>query len=243
MRAARMFCRKAPKPDLEVAMIPRAEVQAGFPLELLAFSELVRSLDETALARPTRCQGWTVGNVAAHVAGSMADVVSGRLEDAGSPEWTGRQVHERQGRSGAELSDEIAGAAKTSADLLAAFDDAAWNGPAPAGVTGTLGDGVLALWYDTFLHADDIRDAVGIGTVDGPGRRAAVHHVADVLTTQQWGPAVLSLDGLEEIAIGGGDGAPARHIKGDPMAFLLVATGRKDAATLDLDPSVNIYAV
>src|SRR5260370_3108163 len=230
MRAARMFMGQALKPDLEVAMIPRAEVQTGFPLELLAFSELVRSLDETALARPTRCQGWTVANVAAHVAGSMADVVAGRLEDAGSPEWTGRQVREREGRSGAELSDEIAGAAKTSADLLAAFDDAPWNGPAPPRVTRTLGDGVLALWYDTFLHADDIRDALGRGAVDGPGRRAAVHHVADVLTTQQWGPPVLTLDGLEEIAIGGSRGAPAPRLKRHPIAFLRRPT-RPTAAT------------
>ena len=223
-------------------MLPRDEVHAGFPTELLAFSELVRSLDGTALAQPTRCEGWTVSNVAAHVAGSMADVIAGRLEGAGSPEWTSRQVNERNGHSAAQLADELAGAAKVSADLLTAFDDAAWNGPAPAGVPGTLGDGVLALWYDAFVHANDIRDALGQPVLGGPGLRASVHHAADVLTTQEWGPAVLALDGLEEIAINGG-GPQARRVSGDPMTFLLVATGRKAAATLDLDPSVNIYAV
>jgi uncharacterized protein (TIGR03083 family) len=237
-----MFMSAGSDTYLEVAMLPRAEVQAGFPPELVSFSELVRSLDEPSLTRPSRCAGWTVGDVAAHMAGTMADVVAGRLEGAGSPEWTSRQVEERKGRSGTELADEIAGAAKVAADLLAGFDDAVWAGPAPAGVTGTLGDGVLGLWYDAYLHADDIRDALGQEPVGGPGLRAGVHHAADLLTTREWGPAVLTLDGLEQIAISGG-GSQARRISGDAVTFLLVATGRKDAATLDLDPSVNVYAV
>jgi uncharacterized protein (TIGR03083 family) len=222
-------------------MLSLAEVQAGFPPELIALSELVRSLDGPAMTRPTRCTGWSVADVAAHVAGSMADVVAGRLEDAGSPAWTARQVDERKGRSAAELADEIAGASKVAADLLAAFDDAAWNGPAPAGVTGTLGDGVLALWYDAFLHADDIRNALGQPTAGGPGLRAAVQHTADVLTTQDWGPAIVTLEGVGDLSIDG-DGKETRRVKTDPVTFLLVSTGRQDPATLGLDPSVNIYA-
>ena len=221
-------------------MLPRSDVQAGFAPDLNALAELIRSLDAAALGRPTRCEGWTVSDVAAHVAGSMADVVAGRLEGAGSPEWTARQVDERRGRSAAELADEVAGSAKVTDDLLAAFDDDAWAGPAPAGVTGTLGDGVLALWYDAYLHADDIRAAVGLASVRGPGLHASVVHVADTLTTNGWGPATLALDGLDEIAISGG--SEQRRITGDPLAFVLAATGRAEAATVALGPDVNIYA-
>jgi len=222
-------------------MLPRSDVQAGFAPDLNSFAELIRSLDGAALARPTRCDGWTVADVAAHIAGSMADVVAGRLEGAGSPEWTARQVDERRGRTASELADEVAGSAKVAEDLLAAFDDDAWAGPAPAGVAGTLGDGVLALWYDAYLHADDIRQAVGMASVRGPGLRASVVHVADVLTTNGWGPATVALDGLEEISVSGG--SKERRITGDPLAFVLAATGRADPATIGLGPDVNIYAV
>ena len=221
-------------------MLPRSDVQAGFAPDLNTLAELIRSLDDAALARPTRCEGWTVSDVAAHVAGSMADVVAGRLEGAGSAEWTARQVEERRGRPANELADEVAGSAKVADDLLAAFDDEAWAGPAPAGVTGTLGDGVLALWYDAYLHADDIRAAVGLASVRGAGLRASVVHVADVLTTREWGPATLALDGLEEITIGGG--SKERRITGDPLAFVLAATGRAEPTTVGLGPDVNIYA-
>ena len=44
--------------------------------------------------------------------------------------------------------------------LLDALDDDMWNGP--SGVPDlTFGRGVLTLWYDAFVHADDIRAALG----------------------------------------------------------------------------------
>ena len=49
-----------------------------------------------------------MADVAAHVIGSMADVVSGRLEGLGSPEVTAREVAERTGRSPIELATELA---------------------------------------------------------------------------------------------------------------------------------------
>ena len=46
------------------------------------------------------------------------------------------------------------------AALLDVIDDDAWAGP--SGVPDlTLGEGVLTLWFDTYIHADDIRAAVG----------------------------------------------------------------------------------
>jgi uncharacterized protein (TIGR03083 family) len=215
----------------------RDEIGPGLLSELGAFGELVGSLDSQAWATPTRCAGWDVADVAAHVIGSMTDVVSGRLDGLGSPEATAREVAERKGRTPGELADELANARKQTAEMLTLFDDATWEAPAPGGYDGTLGQGVEALWYDAWAHADDIRAALGQPSVRGPGMRAALHHIAEVLGQRGWGPATLALDGVEEIPVGLG----GRKITGDPFAFVLVASGRADPAPIGLDETVNIY--
>jgi uncharacterized protein (TIGR03083 family) len=216
--------------------LPRDEVVPGLLTELADFEALVRSLEAADLQAPSRCTGWTAGDVAAHVIGQFADVTAGRFDGLGTPEVTARQVDERRGRSSGELADELAASRKLAVDILAVFDDAAWGGPSPAG-TGTLGDGVEALWFDAWLHADDIRDAVGRPPEDGPGSRASVSHIALMLTEQGYRPATLALDGHEEYPVSGG--GPA--ITGDAVQFVLVATGRADPATIGLDETVNIY--
>src|SRR5262245_10457640 len=125
--------------------LPREEVTAGLPAEMESFAVLVRALDRTELRSPSRCAGWTAGDVAAHVIGQLADVTAGRFDGLGTPEVTARQVAERRGRTGPELADELDAARAGAEGLLAVFDDAAWSGPSPAG-GGTLGDGVEALW-------------------------------------------------------------------------------------------------
>ena len=89
------------------------------------------------------------------------------------------------------------------------------------------------------MHADDIRDAIGRKSESGPGVRASVSHLADLLTQREWGPATIALRGLEEFTVSGGGG---QRIEGDPIAFVLVASGRQPASTLGLDPSINVYA-
>ena len=49
---------------------------------------------------------------------------------------------------------------------------------------------------------------------------------------------MLSLDGIDEVAIGGGGD---RRVTGDPLTFVLVATGRANPSALGLDDTVNIY--
>ncbi len=218
--------------------LPRETVIAGFDQSHADFSALVRSLDDEEWQTPSRCDGWTVSDVAAHVTGGITDVVTGKLEGLGTPEVTQREVDERRGRSPAEIADELDASLKLGADQLAGFDDAAWDGPVPVpGLPGTLGDGVEALWYDAYLHADDIRVAIGRPTERGPGLEASVSHVAFFLNDKDWGPATLALDGMREYEIGGG----GRRITGDPHEFVLVATGRADPASFDLDDTVNIY--
>ena len=70
-----------------------------------------------------------------------------------------------------------------------------------------------------------------------PGCAASVHHVADFLQESAWGPATLALDGVEVIDVRGG----GKKVTGDPVEFVLAATGRADPSPLGLDESVNIY--
>jgi uncharacterized protein (TIGR03083 family) len=219
--------------------LPREDVVRGLVEELGRFEELIRSLRPDEWAATSRCAGWTAGDVAAHVVGGMADIVAGRLDGLGTPEVTERQVVERRGRAPDEVADELAAATKASVDLLAAFDDAAWEMPSPGGFDFTLGEGVESLWFDAVLHADDIRSAAGRPSDAQPtGLAASVSHVASVLSRQGWGPACLVLDGLPEFPVGDGSG---RQIVGDPLAFVLVATGRADPASFGVDDRVNIY--
>jgi uncharacterized protein (TIGR03083 family) len=218
--------------------LPRDQIEKGLAEELSSFSALVRGLTPAELARPTRCTGWTVGDVAAHVAGTMADVVAGNFDGLGTPEVTQREVDERRGRTPAELADELDAVNAAAQQLVAVFDDEGWEAPAPGGLAVSVGGGVESLWYDAFLHGDDIRDALGQPSATSDGVRASVSHVTTILTNQGWPAATVELDGLEPFAVSGGGG---RTITGDPMTFVLVSTGRADPGTLGLDETVNIY--
>lgn len=217
--------------------LPREEVIAGTADGLARFEELVRSLDDAAWQTPTRCEGWTVADVAAHVIGTITQITTGRTNELVEPDNTTRQAAERRGRTPAELADELHGGAKLANDLLAVFDNAAWNGPPPVDIPGTLGDAVEAIWYDSYVHGEDILAALGRPAERGPGLKAAVSHVTDILRRDGWGPATVVLDGFDEIKVG--DGGP--RIAGDPLQFVLVATGREDPAAFGLDETVNIY--
>jgi uncharacterized protein (TIGR03083 family) len=206
--------------------LPRTEVVGGWTEEMGRFTELIRALDETELATPTRCEGWTVGDTAAHVAGTLADITGGRFEGLGTPEVTQRAVDERRGNTAAQLADELDEVTKVGGDILGSFDDEAWSGPAPAGVTGTLGYGVEALWYDAYLHGEDIRTALGKPPTYGSGLRASVSHVVDTLEMQGWtGTVPVGLDSDPK----------------EQLAFVLAGTGRADPKTIGLDETVNIY--
>lgn len=218
--------------------LDRTTVLAGIEYELSAFAGLVSALDEGDLNRPTRCDGWTVRHVAGHVVGIVVDVTEGRLDGQGTPAVTGRQASERADRSGVELAGELETAVPTLLALLGTFPDDAWAGPSLIDPSFTLGFGVEAIWYDAFLHSDDIRSALAQDSARGDGLRCAVHHVAGYLDHRGWTPTTLALDGMDRIDIrGGGD-----VIKGDPLQFVLAATGRLDAAAVGLDPAINVYA-
>ncbi len=210
----------------------------GMLAEYRSFSKLIRGLSDNEWSAPSRCAGWAAADVAAHVTGQLTDVVNFRLEGIGTPEVTERQVMGRRNRPTTDLADELDASIESASPLVEAFDDAAWNAPGPAGTTGTLGDGIEALWFDTYLHADDIRNAAGRPSQKESGLLPSLSHLASVLTAQGWGPAELSFAGLGPFFISGGSGPV---ISGDPFAFVLCSTGRGDPAQFGLDESVNIY--
>jgi uncharacterized protein (TIGR03083 family) len=215
----------------------RDEIIQAFQGALTRFSDLVRPLTAEQLATPSRCAGWTVGDVAGHFIGSIAEIAAGEVEGQGTPPVTNRQVEARRGRTGTELADELDEAATAMPLLLAAFPDDAWDAPL-AGFDGTLAEGVEALLFDAAVHADDIDDALGLGHHPNHAELvAALSHVAFHLEDQGWGPATLALDGMPEVDIkGGGD-----RVTGNPGLFVLAATGRGNPADFGLDDTVNIY--
>lgn len=216
--------------------LPRETVLRGIHGELTDFAELLATLSTADLERPTRCAGWTVGHVAGHVVGTAVDVTSGRLEALGAAAVNERQARDRVGRSPLQLADELRAAIATLDLLLASIPPDSWHLPALSNPEFSTAFAVEAIWYDAFVHADDIRTALGVESARGEGLVCAVQHLLGYLS-QQGRSLSLELDGLERIDVGGG----GERITGDPLTFVLVATGREDPAIFGLDSWINVY--
>lgn len=197
------------------------------------FAQMLGHLDGQAWTTPTRCAGWEVRDIAGHVVGLAGDAATG-VPGSRTPDEQAAALHDHEP---AELADQLRASVASLRALVDVLDDAAWSGP--SGVPDvTLADGVHGLWWDTYAHTDDIHTALGFDADRGPDLAASVAHLAHQLTNRGWGPATLALDGLPQIEIGAG----GKKITGDPYQFMLVASGRADAATLGLDADVNVYA-
>src|SRR6185436_10539354 len=120
--------------------------------EYESFAALVESLDTKAWARPTRCTGFEVRDVAGHVIGLAEDVAAGKPGSRNAEE----EAASVRGDTPAQAAARLRAALETITAIAAGADDAMWNAPIGVGDL-TLGDGVLLLWYDAYVHADDIR--------------------------------------------------------------------------------------
>ena len=195
----------------------RTHVSNGCLAEYEAFAELIEGLTEKEWNAAARCTGWQTRDVAGHVVGLAEDTAAGVPGSRNADEEAASVRHETPAGAAARLRTATA----SLRALLDVIDDDAWAGP--SGVPDlTLGDGVLTLWYDTYVHADDIRAALGRPSEQGPGLAAAVAYLDAMHATR-----AITVD-------------PAVDV--EPLAFVLAATGRLDATTVGLDPSVNIYA-
>jgi uncharacterized protein (TIGR03083 family) len=213
--------------------LDRETTIAGALAEYDAFARLLESLDEQQWRARSRCAGFDVRDVAGHVVGLAEDTAAGVPGTRTAEEEAASVRDDTPAHAAARLraATDVIGA------LLNGLDEAAWDGP--SGLPDlTLGRGVLTLWYDTYVHADDVRNAIGLPSERGAGLEACVAYLTGELERRGWGPATLSLSGTASVAVG--SGGPV--VTGDPLQFVLVATGRADPSALGLGATVNIYA-
>jgi len=218
--------------------LTRTETIEGMLAEYGAFADLVESLTDAEWDAGTRCDGWQVRDVAGHVIGLCEDVAAGVPGSRDSAQ----EAASVRGDAATVAAGRLRVALDQLRPLAGVLDDDAWAGP--SGVPDlTMGEGILTLWYDTFVHADDIRAALGRPSAEGAGRRAAIAYLAAQLASRSWGPAqiVFTDDGIGTVTIGATDeSAPCRYLTS--REFVLAATGRVDATSVGLDDDVNIYA-
>jgi uncharacterized protein (TIGR03083 family) len=210
------------------------EVITGLFAEYDAFAELISRLSPDEWRTPTRCEGWQVCDVAGHVVGVAVDVASGKVGSR-TPDEQARALRDE---APAELAGRLGAAAERVRPFFMGLGEDAWAGPSP--VAGrSLGNAIQTLWYDTYVHADDIRTALGRPAERGAGLVASVRWAWNELERLGWGPARIVLDGAGEHSIG----TDGPVLRGDPLRFLLAATGRTDPAEFGVDESLNIYSL
>jgi uncharacterized protein (TIGR03083 family) len=220
--------------------LTRDETIDGMRHAYESFAELVGSLTDAEWHAVSRCTGWEVRDVAGHVIGLAEDVAAG-VPGSRNAEQEAASIRVLTPSDAAEhLRIAIAGVEPLAAALA---EDGLWNAPSPLEGT-TMGEGVLLLWFDTFVHADDIRAATGRAHDDGPGLVAALAYVEAELRRQGWGPARVAITDLgTDVALEVGTPAPgAPDHRAPAYELLLAATGRADAAALGLPDDVNIFA-
>jgi uncharacterized protein (TIGR03083 family) len=221
--------------------LTRREVLDGTLEEYRSFVELVESIDDAGWDAPSRCEGWQVRDVAGHVVGLAEDVAKGVPGSRNGEE----EAASVRGDPPATAAFRLRAAVDQFAPLISALDDdAAWASPSPtAGLS--MAEGVLTLWGDTAIHADDIRAALGRPAVEGPGWRAAAAYLEMELGRRAWGPARIEFSdqaaGSGAVEVGEvGEATPTHRV---PLVeFVLAATGRLDPAEVGLDPTVNVFA-
>jgi len=115
-------------------------------------TELLTGLhDRQARTDVPACPGWRVRDVVAHLSGGIADVLAGRLDGAGTDEWTAAQVRARRGCPLVEILHEW----HTNAPRVEPLMDSA----------GEIGRQAVA---DVVTHEHDIR-----GALRRPGARGS----------------------------------------------------------------------
>jgi uncharacterized protein (TIGR03083 family) len=102
---------------------------------------------------------WDVHDVLAHLAGSPADALSGRMDGAPSAEWTGRHVGERSARTVDELVAEIRDSVD---DVVAALE----------------GNDSPALVWNASVHHADLHEALDLGVPPEPMWRPVLEGIA-----------------------------------------------------------------
>jgi uncharacterized protein (TIGR03083 family) len=213
-------------------MLTRERTTAGLLREYQSFAGLLATLDMSMWTRATRCAGWQVRDVAAHVVGQAIDTVTG----AGGTRSADEQAASLRGQPPSDLAAQMREIGDSAAGLVAAFDDDIWARPSPL-PRFTVGQAIHALLIDAYVHADDIRDAIDQPSDFGEGLYDSLDFVVDTLSQDPVAAADSCLARL--LAIPAATFATESGI--DAHEFLLAATGRRDPRVLGLPETVNIF--
>jgi uncharacterized protein (TIGR03083 family) len=169
------------------------------------------STDQLAAALPAT-PPWTVLDGYRHLAGVCADFLDGRLEGAGSPEWTAAQLTARAGAGVEEVCREWAGRA-------AEIDERIAGG----------GTGLAFLAFDAWTHGQDIRAAVGLPAQRNDELVPALAAIALQTFAPRYakaaGPAItVAVDGTAHQL---GDGEPEAVLDTNSYELLRIIFGRR----------------
>ena len=181
-------------------------------------NELVADVTDRVGDTVPACPEWRVGDLVAHVAGVVDDVLGGRLEGAGTDPWTAAQVESRRERP--------------LADVLAEWNDQAQQ---LEGMLDSFGPPGRQMVMDVVTHEHDLRGALG-----APGARdsdAVVIGVGWLLDAQQMASAANGHPGLRVVASDTGttweptDGRPVvATVTGSSFDLLRTFSGRRTEA-------------
>lgn len=210
----------------------RAQTMSELLAQYELFAALVAPLDSRGWTFSTRCAGWQVRDVAAHVVGQAVDVVSGAVGTRTADE----QATALRDHPPRVLAEQLRGANEALRALASGLGDAAWSAPSP--VRGlTLGQGIHALAHDAYVHADDIRAALDRPLDPGPGLYASLDFLLGALERDHLAatdPRIAKLLPITADEFTAATGIETRE-------FVLAATGRLDPARLELPNCINIY--
>lgn len=161
-------------------------------------SELARSMsDEDLAAKLPTCPDWSTRDVIGHMTGLVVDVRERRLEGAGTPPWTDKQVQ--------------AFADRSLEEVLTDWEELAKD--AESDLVGVLGPFGLRLVSDAYAHEQDILGAFGqTGHRDCAAIPLAMSLQMETLTQR------LADAGLPSLRLRTGDGGLWTAGEGEPGA-------------------------
>jgi uncharacterized protein (TIGR03083 family) len=169
--------------------------------------------DERADAAVPALPGWTVKDTYAHLTGGCADFLAGRMEGAGSPAWTAKQVDDRAHLGLAEVCAE-------------------WSDRGPELDEWLLAKGQSAatfVAFDVWTHEQDVLGAVGLSGERDDDR---LHYlvgtalaVFDRRFTEAGAPALCIKAESTELVLG--KGKPSATVRASDYELLRILFGRR----------------
>jgi uncharacterized protein (TIGR03083 family) len=175
--------------------------------------DLAQSMDDAQANLPVPAlPGWTVKDAYAHLTGLCADVLDGRMEGAGEPPWSARQVAERADRSLAEVCAEWAERGPELDEWLKEREEPP-----------------MFVAYDVWSHEQDILGALGQRGERDDDRvqdlaASALAAFSDRFLAEGAPPLRVVGDEVESVL---GEGEPAATLHVDDYELMRILFGRR----------------